>query len=315
MQLLLLLLFTAAYLCLCCFFMHKISALASRGLMTSASFTCYDFRIIQFVSLIYEFMDNGNLDDWFHPTYPKNLNIDQKLNIVIDVASALEYLHNHSGTLPIVLCDLKPSNVLLYKEMTAHVGDFWVVKFLSLDMSQSSTHHTSSREAIGTIGYCPPEYGLGTNASTSGDVFSFGILLLEMFTGKRLTDDIFKDGLSLHKFVKRALPEEVIQIMDPNMQLREDATSAPNPNMKNNVLNDCLILIFQIGVSCSFESPQERLDIDDAVIQLSSIREQIKAVNMAMAADNNYCIKIKFYNFVEVDPDLKIDFSGYMVIL
>ncbi|XP_050236384.1 probable LRR receptor-like serine/threonine-protein kinase At3g47570 [Mercurialis annua] len=225
-----------------------------------------DYRGNDFKALVYEFMDNGNLHDWLHPTYQKNLNIDQRLNIAIDVASALEYLHNHSGTLPIVHCDLKPSNILLDKEMTAHVGDFGLVKFLSSEISQSSTGQSNSLRAIGTIGYCPPEYGLGTDASTSGDVFSFGILLLEMFTGKRPTDDIFKDGLSLHNFVERALPEQVIPIIDPNLQLREDA---------NHILIECLISIFEIGISCSSESPQERLNIDDVVAQLSSIRRKV----------------------------------------
>ncbi|XP_055962086.1 probable LRR receptor-like serine/threonine-protein kinase At3g47570 [Mercurialis annua] len=225
-----------------------------------------DYRGNDFKALVYEFMDNGNLHDWLHPTHPRSLSIDQRLNIAIDVASALEYLHCHSGTLPIVHCDLKPSNILLDKEMTAHVGDFGLVKFLSQQISQYSTGQSSSLRAIGTIGYCPPEYGLGTDASTSGDVFSFGILLLEMFTGKRPTDDIFKDGLSLHNFVERALPEQVIQIIDPNLRLREDA---------NHILIECLILIFQIGISCSSESPQERLYIDDAVAQLSSVRRNI----------------------------------------
>ncbi|XP_050236389.1 probable LRR receptor-like serine/threonine-protein kinase At3g47570 isoform X2 [Mercurialis annua] len=219
-----------------------------------------------FKALVYEFMDNGNLHDWLHPTHsPKNLNIDQRLNIAIDVASALEYLHYHSGT-PIVHCDLKPRNILLDKEMTAHVGDFGLVKFLTSEISHSPGQ-TGSLGAIGTIGYCPPEYGLGTDASTSGDVYSFGILLLEMFTGKVPTHNIFIEGLSLHKFVERVLPEQVIQIIDPNLQLRENA---------NHILIECMIQIFEIGISCSSESPQDRLNIGDVVSQLSSVKRKLQ---------------------------------------
>ena len=58
---------------------------------------------------------------------------------------------------------------------------------------------------------------MGNEMSILGDVYSYGILLLEMFTGKRPTDDMFKDGLNLHDFVKTALPDQVIDILDPNL--------------------------------------------------------------------------------------------------
>eukprot|EP00257_Ricinus_communis_P021222 XP_015580653.2 probable LRR receptor-like serine/threonine-protein kinase At3g47570 [Ricinus communis] len=243
-----------------------------------------DYRGNDFKALVYEFMDNGSLDDWLHPTLgsdevPKTLKFLQRLNIAIDVACALEYLHYHSGT-PIVHCDLKPSNVLLDGEMTGHVSDFGLVKFLQDGKIDFSANHSSSVEARGTIGYCPPEYGLGSNISTSGDIFSFGILLLEMFTGKRPTDEMFTEGLSLHNFVNRALPEQVIKIIDPNMlgmQLSEDATSNHHRNLMNrrkDKLMECLTPIFEIGLSCSTESPQERMKIGDVVAQLSSVRNR-----------------------------------------
>ncbi|KAA8539595.1 hypothetical protein F0562_026287 [Nyssa sinensis] len=74
---------------------------------------------------------------------------------------------------------------------------------------------TSSIGIRGSVGYTAPEYGMGSEVSTSGDVYSYGILLLEMFTGKRPTDEMFSDGLSLHNYVKMALPERVEVIADP----------------------------------------------------------------------------------------------------
>uniref|UniRef100_A0A2C9V594 non-specific serine/threonine protein kinase n=1 Tax=Manihot esculenta TaxID=3983 RepID=A0A2C9V594_MANES len=242
-----------------------------------------DYQGNDFKALVYDFMANGSLEDWLNPTLgldevPRSLNIVQRLNIAIDVASALDYLHYQCGT-PIVHCDLKPSNVLLDEEMIGHVSDFGLMKFLSNGMLDYSTNHSSSLGIRGTVGYCPPEYGLGSEVSTQGDIFSFGILLLVMFTRKSPTDNMFQDNLSLHSFVKRSLPEQVQEIVDPNiffMQLDGDATSNHNLlNRENNKLIECLISILEIGICCSMESPQERMNISDVVAQLSSIRNKL----------------------------------------
>ncbi|XP_055962417.1 probable LRR receptor-like serine/threonine-protein kinase At3g47570 isoform X1 [Mercurialis annua] len=239
-----------------------------------------DYAGNDFKALVYEFMDNGSLDDWLHPTHhPRNLTIVQRLNIAIDVSSALEYLHCHAGILPIVHCDIKPSNVLLDKEMTAHVGDFGLVKFFHEEIIHPTPNQSTSLADVGTIGYCPPEYGMGNVASASGDIFSFGILLLEMFTGKRPTDDTFKEGLSLHEFVKSSLPEQVTDIADPTfLQMEEEPLSHFHYSrniMRKNRLIECLISVLDIGILCSSESPQERLNIGDVVTQLSSIKNKL----------------------------------------
>lgn len=72
---------------------------------------------------------------------------------------------------------------------------------------------------------------MGNEVSTNGDVYSYGILLPEMFTGKRPTDDIFKDGFSLHGFVKAALPERLVDVVDPVLLWeREDQQGATRSN-------------------------------------------------------------------------------------
>ena len=76
---------------------------------------------------------------------------------------------------------------------------------------------------------------MGNEMSIIGDVYSYGILLLEMFTGKRPTDDMFKDGLNLHDFVKTALPDQVIDILDPNLLWkREDEMTWMNDSHNQN---------------------------------------------------------------------------------
>ena len=129
--------------------------------------------------------------------------------------------------------------------------------------------------------YAIAEYGMGNEVSTYGDIYSYGILLLEMFTGKRPTDNMFKDNLNFHKFAKANLPKRVIDIVDPIfLWQREDGETRTDDTQSQNrigrpEIQECLILIFGIGVSCSMEFPRERMIISDVVAQLHLIREKL----------------------------------------
>ena len=120
-----------------------------------------DFQGNDFKALVYELMPQGSLEEWLHPKVGEDahekLNFQQRLNIVIDVASALQYLHSHCDGI-IVHSELKPSNVLLDDDMTAHVSDFGLAKIISTISSATSTHTNQSSSAIvkGSIGYVAP---------------------------------------------------------------------------------------------------------------------------------------------------------------
>ncbi|KAL3518842.1 hypothetical protein ACH5RR_021431 [Cinchona calisaya] len=100
-------------------------------------------------------MPNGDLDMWLHKRSHEKLNFLQRLNIAIGVASALDYLHNQCET-PIVHCDLKPSNVLLYNALTARVADFGLEILLHENTSNVSQNLTSSIGIKGSVGYAAP---------------------------------------------------------------------------------------------------------------------------------------------------------------
>ena len=137
---------------------------------------------------------------------------------------------------------------------------------------------------------------MGSEVSTKGDVYSFGVLLMEMFLGKRPTDEIFKDDFNLHNFVKMALPEQFVQIVDPTLLIREveqipAATMATREyNNENEIEADevnqgnvnhcqveanvykCLVSVLKIGLACSVESPKERMNMEEVSKELHSIK-------------------------------------------
>lgn len=105
-----------------------------------------------------------------------------------------------------------------------------------------------------------------------GDVYSYGVLLLEMFTGVSPTDERFTDGLSLHKQVEMCFPDRVIDISDTKMFSVDNEGS--NVYARENV-NDCLILVFQCGLMCSKELPKERIAIKEVINHLNSARAKL----------------------------------------
>jgi serine/threonine protein kinase len=123
--------------------------------------------------------------------------------------------------------------------------------------------------------------------SIYGDVYSYGILLLEMFTGKRPTDNIFQDNLNLHDFVKAALSNRMTDNIDPILFWeREEGETRMNDITRNEGQNgilkshECLILILEIGVACSVEFPRERMNMSAVIIELLSIRQKLLGPNI-----------------------------------
>uniref|UniRef100_A0A0E0KNA5 Receptor kinase-like protein Xa21 n=1 Tax=Oryza punctata TaxID=4537 RepID=A0A0E0KNA5_ORYPU len=226
-----------------------------------------DFDNNEFKALIYEFMANGSLEMFVHPKLyqgsPKRvLTLGQRISIAADVASALDYLHNQLVP-PMIHCDLKPSNILLDYDMTSRIGDFGSAKFLSSNCTKPEGFVGFG----GTIGYIPPEYGMGCKISIGGDVYSFGVLLLEMFTAKRPTDTLFGSDLSLHKYVDFAFPDRISEVLDPHMPRDEKV-------VHDLWMQSFILPMIEIGLMCSKDSPKDRPGMREVCAKIASIKHE-----------------------------------------
>ncbi|XP_059627834.1 receptor kinase-like protein Xa21 [Cornus florida] len=216
---------------------------------------------LDFKALILEYMPNGSLEKWLY-SHNYFLDILQRLNIMIDVACSLNYLH-HDYSTRVVHCDLKPSNILLDEDMVAHVSDFGIAKFLEQGDSIALT------KTLATFGYIAPgeEYGFEGSVSTRSDVYSYGIVLMETFTRRKPTDDLFAEDLNLKDWVNQSLPDAIIHVVDSNL--------LPPKEENYTAKVQCLSSIMELGLKCSAESPHERINMKDALIVLKKIKLQL----------------------------------------
>ncbi|XP_022730781.1 probable LRR receptor-like serine/threonine-protein kinase At4g29180 isoform X2 [Durio zibethinus] len=141
------------------------------------------------MALIYEYMANGNLKDYLSYKNSNRLSWEMRLRIAIDAAQGLEYLH-HGCKPPIIHRDVKTANILLSENMDAKIADFGLSKAFPND-----SHSHVITTVMGTTGYLDPEYYNSRKLNEKSDVFSFGVVLLELITGQHA---IIKKDESIH---------------------------------------------------------------------------------------------------------------------
>ncbi|KAL5574422.1 hypothetical protein UlMin_016121 [Ulmus minor] len=245
-----------------------------------------------FKALVLPYMSNGSLDSRLYPhsrdglgSGSSDLSLIQRVNICSDIAEGMAYLHHHSPV-RVIHCDLKPSNVLLNDDMTALVSDFGIARLVmtvaggnaAVEIMENSTANMLS----GSIGYIAPEYGFGSNTSTKGDVYSFGILVLEMVTRKRPIDDMFVGGLSLPKWVKSHYNGREEKVVDSSL-LRASRDQSPEVNKMWEVAIGELI---ELGILCTQESPSTRPTMHDAADDMDRLKRYLTGDTTATFASS-----------------------------
>uniref|UniRef100_A0A803KRT2 non-specific serine/threonine protein kinase n=1 Tax=Chenopodium quinoa TaxID=63459 RepID=A0A803KRT2_CHEQI len=185
--------------------------------------------------LVYDYMPNGSLDKLLFDKFEKsNLCWSSRFKIIKGVASALLYLHEEWEQV-VLHRDVKASNVLLDAEMNARLGDFGLAKLYNHSTDPRTTH------VVGTIGYIAPEISTTRKPTTSTDVFSFGMFLLEVDCGRRPTgkqdEDEGAEALFLSDWVY-------------NCWKRGEILKASDPRMEGDYVENQMELILKLGLLC-----------------------------------------------------------------
>ncbi|KAK6118422.1 hypothetical protein DH2020_047839 [Rehmannia glutinosa] len=209
--------------------------------------------------LVYEFVKYGSLEDVLHGDRKRiGIELDWKARrrIAIGAARGLAFLH-HSCIPHIIHRDMKSSNVLIDENLEARVSDFGMARLVS-----AMDTHLSVSTLAGTPGYVPPEYYQSFRCSTKGDVYSYGVVLLELLTGRKPTDSVDFGDNNLVGWVKQSAAKmRISDVFDPDL-MREGLG-----------IEIELLQHLKIACACLDDRPSKR----PTIIQVMAMFKEIRA--------------------------------------
>ncbi|GLT93475.1 hypothetical protein SLE2022_112670 [Rubroshorea leprosula] len=215
--------------------------------------------------MIYEYISNGTLHDHLQGKYPTFLDWRTRLKIALQAAEALAYLHSAAYT-PIYHRDVKSTNILLDDEFNAKVSDFGLSRLASPGLSHVSTC------AQGTLGYLDPEYYRNYQLNDKSDVYSYGVVLLELLTSKKAIDfSRNEDDVNLAIYVsQRANDGAIMEVVDPGLLGKESS---------DHILKS-IKQFSELAFACLKEKKADRPGMKDVVQDLECIIQNINQENI-----------------------------------
>ncbi|CAG7906660.1 unnamed protein product [Brassica rapa] len=247
-------------------FTNEVNLIASVQHVNLVQLLGYCFEGEEMI-LLFELMENSSLDTYiFDKTKSYKIDWEKRWDITNGIARGLLYLHQDSRY-RILHRDLKPSNILLDKDMVPKISDFGMAKLFARD----ETEATSTTNMVGTFGYMPPEYAIDRICSVKSDVFSFGVLLLEIIAGKRNNEFLYYNEESLLFYVsltnqiwKLWLEGKGLDIVDPVIV---DSSSTFRPSE--------VLRCIHIGLLCVQETKDNRPLMSSVMLMLTSDKTEM----------------------------------------
>ncbi|CAN1253108.1 Receptor-like serine/threonine-protein kinase NCRK, partial [Linum perenne] len=208
--------------------------------------------------LVFEYMPNGNLRDSLDGTIGENMTWEIRVMIAIGAARGLEYLH--AAAAPRILHrDVKSTNILLDESWRAKITDLGMAKCLRGDDAPSSS--SSPARMQGTFGYFAPEYAMIGRASLMSDVFSFGVVLLELITGRH----------PIHKTQNKGEESLVFWATPRLLDSRRVISELPDPRLKRNFPEEEMHIMAYLAKECLLLDPDARPTMSEVVQILSTM--------------------------------------------
>ncbi|XP_054783888.1 tyrosine-sulfated glycopeptide receptor 1-like isoform X2 [Prosopis cineraria] len=251
---------------------EALSTAQHKNLVALQGYCVHDsFRL-----LMYTYMENGSLDYWLHEKADTTFQLDwpTRVKIARGVSCGLAYMH-HTCVPHIVHGNIKSSNILLNENFEAIIADFGLSRLIL----PYHTHVTT--ELLGTLGYIPPEYGQASGATLQGDVYSFGVFMLELLTGKRPLD-MCKTKMSMGLVLW-------------TQQMRSDGKQDQvfDPLLRGKGFEEELLKVLDVACMCVSQNPFKRPSMREVVDWLKNAGSAEQHQN---EDKRNVCSSTYFHN-------------------
>ncbi|KAK7277801.1 hypothetical protein RJT34_22818 [Clitoria ternatea] len=213
------------------------------------------------VMMVYEYMANGNLGTALHGEQSARLLVDwvSRYNIALGVAQGLNYLH-HDCHPPVIHRDIKSNNILLDANLEARIADFGLARMMI------QKNETVSIVA-GSYGYIAPEYGYTLKVDEKIDIYSYGVVLLELLTGKMPLDPAFEESIDIVGWIrKKKSNKALLEALDPTI-----ASQCKH-------VQEEMLLVLRIALLCTAKLPKERPSMRDIITMLGEAKPRRKSV-------------------------------------